>query len=180
MVSVRTLVPSTTSVMKSAVWPAILVPFSTAFREASIRAAVLLEASADLLARLRTSSATTANPFPALPARAASTAAFRARIFVWNAISSIVLIIFPISLEELLISSIAAIISCIWPLLSAICLPVCIAFALTSIAFSALLLTCSEISLMVAASSSMEEACSVAPCDKAWAPEDTCSLPLAT
>lgn len=33
---------------------------------------------------MRTSSATTANPLPATPAHAASTAAFKARIFVWG------------------------------------------------------------------------------------------------
>ncbi len=38
-----------------------------------------------------TSSATTAKPMPASPARAASTAALRARRFVWKAISSICL-----------------------------------------------------------------------------------------
>ncbi len=40
-------------------------------------------------ARFRTSSATTAKPRPCSPARAASTAAFRARRFVWKAISLI-------------------------------------------------------------------------------------------
>ena len=38
------------------------------------------------LASVRTSLATTANPRPCSPARAASTAAFSARIFVWKAI----------------------------------------------------------------------------------------------
>ncbi len=65
--------------------------------------AVFLDASADLLAKLRTSSATTAKPLPAVPARAASTAAFSASIFVWKAISSMVLIILLISEEESLI-----------------------------------------------------------------------------
>src|ERR1035438_6317760 len=40
---------------------------------------------------------------PASPARAASTAAFRARILVWNAISSTTLMIFEILLLESLI-----------------------------------------------------------------------------
>lgn len=40
-------------------------------------------------AGLRTSSDTTENPFPAVPARLTSTAAFSAGIFVWKAISSI-------------------------------------------------------------------------------------------
>ena len=50
--------------------------------------------SAALIARLLTSSATTAKPAPASPALAASTAAFKARRLVWKAISSIVLTIF--------------------------------------------------------------------------------------
>ena len=53
--------------------------------------AVSLAAWAERCARLRTSSATTAKPMPASPARAASTAALSARMLVWNAISSIVL-----------------------------------------------------------------------------------------
>jgi hypothetical protein len=51
-------------------------------------------------ARLRTSSATTANPMPASPARAASTAALRARMLVWKAISSMVLMILATSSLE--------------------------------------------------------------------------------
>ena len=39
--------------------------------------------------RLRTSVATTAKPRPCSPARAASTAAFSARMLVWNAMESI-------------------------------------------------------------------------------------------
>ena len=55
---------------------------------------VFLAASAARLARFFTSSATTANPAPASPARAASTAAFRARRLVWKAMESMVVIIF--------------------------------------------------------------------------------------
>ena len=65
-----------------------------------MRSLVAFAASSDLLARLRTSSATTAKPLPALPARAASTAAFRARMLVWNAMFSMVAMILPISSEE--------------------------------------------------------------------------------
>ncbi len=72
------------------------VPFPSCDRviDSSISPAVSFAACADRCARLRTSSATTAKPMPASPARAASTAAFSARMFVWNAISSIVLMIF--------------------------------------------------------------------------------------
>ncbi len=70
-------------------------------------AAVSRAASADRMARLRTSSATTANPLPASPARAASTAAFRARILVWKAISSIVLRILAVRPADVRMASIA-------------------------------------------------------------------------
>ncbi len=49
-----------------------------------------LVASMVFSANLRTSSATTANPFPASPARAASIAAFKAKRLVWSAISFII------------------------------------------------------------------------------------------
>ena len=48
-------------------------------------------------ARFRTSSATTANPRPCSPARAASIAAFRARRLVWSAIPATVFTTWPIS-----------------------------------------------------------------------------------
>ena len=79
---------------------------------------VFCAARADLFASSRTSSATTAKPLPATPARAASTAAFKARILVWKAISSMVLMIFPISLEDWLILYISSIICSIRALLS--------------------------------------------------------------
>ncbi|GBU20127.1 hypothetical protein R80B4_00001 [Fibrobacteres bacterium R8-0-B4] len=71
----------------------ILTPPSAFLTDSSIISAVFLAASALSIARLRTSSATTANPLPASPARAASTAALRARRLVWKAMSSIVLMI---------------------------------------------------------------------------------------
>ena len=55
----------------------------------------------DFSASLRTSSATTANPRPCSPARAASMAAFNANRFVWDAISSMVWMIVPISAVRL-------------------------------------------------------------------------------
>ncbi len=91
---------------------------------------MFLAASALLLAKFLTSSATTANPFPAEPALAASTAALRASIFVWKAISSIVLIIFPISLEDSLICDIASTISFICALLVSISVLTSITFLL--------------------------------------------------
>jgi hypothetical protein len=73
----------------------------------SIFSAVSLAELAERWARARTSSATTANPAPASPARAASTAALSARMLVWKAISSIVLMIFEISLDDALMASMA-------------------------------------------------------------------------
>lgn len=55
-----------------------------------MRSAVSRAASALRRASERTSSATTENPTPASPARAASTAALSANKFVWKAISSMV------------------------------------------------------------------------------------------
>ncbi|MPN38300.1 hypothetical protein SDC9_185824 [bioreactor metagenome] len=73
---------STTVINEVAVSSAIFEPLATAETVCSIKFVVFLAASADFVAKLRTSSATTAKPFPAVPARAASTAALRARIFV--------------------------------------------------------------------------------------------------
>ena len=82
-------------------------PSVTAEMDLSINSLVALAASSDLEARLRTSSATTAKPLPALPARLASTAAFNAKILVWKAIFSMVSIILRIFMEELEIFSMA-------------------------------------------------------------------------
>ena len=60
----------------------IRAPLLTASIVSSIRKAVFLAAFADLCARFPTSSATTAKPFPAIPAFAASIAAFRDKILV--------------------------------------------------------------------------------------------------
>ena len=57
-------------------------------------------ALAERWASVRTSVATTANPRPCSPARAASTAAFKAKILVWNAILSITLMILPVSVAD--------------------------------------------------------------------------------
>lgn len=61
------------------------VPVFTSLMELLMRFVVFCAASADLAARLLTSSATMEKPAPAVPAREASTEAFNAKIFVWNA-----------------------------------------------------------------------------------------------
>ena len=91
----------------SAVFVAMARPFSTFSMESSIMSVVSFAAFALRAARLRTSSATTAKPLPCWPARAASTAALSARMFVWNAISSMTLMIFEMFVDETLMASIA-------------------------------------------------------------------------
>ncbi len=73
-----------------------------------MRPLISLAASAERCASARTSEATTAKPLPASPARAASTPALRASRLVWNAISSITPMIWPICSEDSAIASIAS------------------------------------------------------------------------
>ena len=134
---------------------------------------MFLAASADFCARFRTSSATTAKPLPAAPARAASIAAFSARILVWKAMSSMVLIILLISADFSLIWLIASFISCICPSLFNISSFPTLAFSLAFMALSAFCFTRTEISLMVEDSSSILLACSVEPCVRFCAPLST-------
>lgn len=67
------------------------VPFSTAWSEFLISSDVSFALYADLVARFRTSSATTSNPLPAAPALADSTVAFNAKILFWQIKESTVL-----------------------------------------------------------------------------------------
>jgi methyl-accepting chemotaxis protein len=64
------------------------LPSPTLSTESPINALISFAAAAERWARLRTSEATTAKPRPCSPARAASTAAFSARILVWKAMPS--------------------------------------------------------------------------------------------
>ncbi len=84
-----------------------LTPTSTLPSESWMSDLVSFAASALRWARRRTSSATTAKPRPWSPARAASTAALRARRLVWKAISSMVVMISPILFDAVQISPIA-------------------------------------------------------------------------
>ncbi|MPN23503.1 hypothetical protein SDC9_170891 [bioreactor metagenome] len=161
---------------------AILVPAPTFLIEVSIRSVVSLAALDDWVARLLTSSATTAKPFPCCPALAASTAALSARIFVWKAISSITLMILPIFWEDVLISSIARSISDICSLPTSASVWIFSANCLVFSAFCAFCVVCEVISSIDADNSSTELACSVAPWESAVlvfatsaAPESTCS-----
>ncbi len=153
------LVRSRDAVTRFTAW----LPSETEMMELSISSLVALAASSDLEARLRTSSATTAKPFPAEPARAASTAAFSARIFVWNAISSMVVIILEISSEELDICFMAAFSSSTCSTLVPSWAPARPTNRPASSAAAEVFWALAEMSLIVAASSSMELACSMEP-----------------
>ena len=95
----------TISVMVSPAVATKREPDSTLETETPIRFLISLAASAERPARLRTSLATTANPRPCSPARAASTAAFNAKILVWNAMPSMTPMMSEILRALVLISS---------------------------------------------------------------------------
>ncbi|MNU99397.1 hypothetical protein D3C71_895270 [compost metagenome] len=80
-------------------------PDSTFSTDTPISVLISLAAWAERWASERTSLATTAKPRPCSPARAASTAALRARILVWNAMPSMVPMMSAIFLLLVLISS---------------------------------------------------------------------------
>ncbi len=148
-------------------------PSLTFFTVPSMSWAVFLAASAARMARFLTSSATTANPAPASPARAASTAAFNASRLVWNAISSMVLMILEVSSLALEMSfmdtvsrsmeSLAVATTWLASFISPSAVP----------AFSALFLVMEAISSMDEEVSSMDAACSEAPSAMDWLADDT-------
>jgi hypothetical protein len=76
------------------------VPASTCCTLPPISPLISRAAEALRCARLRTSVATTAKPRPCSPARAASTAAFSARMLVWKAMPSMVPMISAICADE--------------------------------------------------------------------------------
>ena len=99
MISVTRVTAFTISPMVSPALSTSVEPTSTRPTESSIRLLISRAAWALRWARLRTSPATTAKPRPCSPARAASTAAFSARMLVWKAIPSITLIMSAIFCE---------------------------------------------------------------------------------
>ncbi len=134
-------------------------PSFTLLTESSIKPLISCAAAALRCASVRTSLATTAKPRPCSPARAASTAAFSARILVWKAMPSITPIISTI-LREL--SEIPCIVDTTLPTTSPPCVATSeafIAMRLASRAFSALLRTASVNSSMLAEVSSSDDAC---------------------
>ncbi|CFD94853.1 Uncharacterised protein [Bordetella pertussis] len=89
MMSVTRLTEATISCIVAPTRSTCCEPVPTLPTESSISTLISLAAWALRCASERTSPATTAKPLPCSPARAASTAAFSARILVWNAIPSI-------------------------------------------------------------------------------------------
>src|SRR5471030_391022 len=153
MMSVTRLTLSTTASMVLRALSASCVPSTTLSTESSISSLISLAAAALRWARLRTSDATTAKPRPCSPARAASTAAFSARILVWKAMPSITPMISAIFFDESLIEAIV-------PTTWATSVPPLMA---TSDADTASLLACTACSafcLTVAVSCSIDEAVS--------------------
>src|SRR5476649_1398818 len=111
MMMVTCLAEPTTCSMVAPALRALTMPALTLPTEASISCLMSLAALALRWARLRTSPATTAKPRPCSPARAASTAAFKARMLVWKAMPSIRPMMSTIRRDEPLMSSIVAITS---------------------------------------------------------------------
>ena len=89
MMSVTRRMALTTSVMVVPALSARALPCSTRATLSEMRVLISFAASALRPASWRTSPATTAKPRPCSPARAASTAAFSARMLVWKAMPSI-------------------------------------------------------------------------------------------
>ena len=143
-------------------------PLETFLIVSEIKSAIWFDASDAWAARLRTSSATTSNPFPCSPALDASTAALSARIFVLNAISLITLITFWIFTDASLISPIAITISCIFSFPSTRLLSASSTILVTSSTRSAFNLDLSAISVTDVEICSNALACCVDPCARLW------------
>jgi hypothetical protein len=137
-----------------------LAPDSTLSTDSAIRVLISLAAVALRCARLRTSLATTAKPRPCSPARAASTAAFSARMLVWKAIESITPMMSEIFFELAWISPMVTTTSfTTWPPLTTPAFEV-LARSLAWRAFSAFWRTVALSSSMAEEVSSRLEACS--------------------
>ena len=137
-------------------------------------------APAALMARFLTSSATTANPAPASPALAASTAALSARRLVWKAISSMVLIILDVSALALEMSAIDSVSRDMdWFAFATTCL-VSAMRAFAWIAWSAFCRVIEDISSSEEEVSSMDAACCDAPSASCWLDCEICPEAAAT
>ena len=165
------------------VWPARstrALPASTRETLLWISCLISLAASAERPARLRTSAATTAKPRPCSPARAASTAAFSARMLVWKAMPSMT----PMMSAILwLLSVMLRMLSTTSPTTSPPCWATCEALRaswLACRALSAFWRTVDESCSIEAAVSSSALACSSVREDRSVVPLEISSLAVAT
>ena len=171
--SITSVTRATEAITSAMVAPALLVSTLPAFTVAiewSIRCLTSLAAVAERCARLRTSPATTAKPRPCSPARAASTAAFKARIFVWKAMPSIRPIMSRILRDEVLISSIVVTTSLTMVPPLAATVDACTARSLAVATWSALFCTVDVSSSMLAAVCSRLDACDSVRLDRSILP----------
>ncbi len=166
---------------------AVTSPSVASLTDWRMSSSVLVAASLARRASERTSSATTAKPRPASPARAASTAAFRARRLVWKAMSLMSRMIWEVPSAEALILPMAACICSMEAAPSVAAVRADWARPLAWEAFSADWRVMPETESMELEVSSREEACSEAPEATAWeeaaiwvAAEETCSTASAT
>ena len=146
--------PRTWSTISCMVLPALSTrwpPPCTLATLAPMRSLISCAACALRCASARTSLATTAKPRPCSPARAASTAAFKARMLVWKAMPSMTPMISPMRCELWLMRCMVATTSpIIWPPPSATSLVAC-AICTAWRAASALCLTVADSSSIDAA-----------------------------
>ncbi len=161
-------------------WSTSEEPRSTRSTLVPIRPLISLAAAAERLASERTSEATTAKPRPCSPARAASTAAFSARMLVWKAMPSMVPMMSPILREA---SLMPFIVSTTWPTTA----PPLTATAEASVAICLASRALSELCLTVESSSSIDEAVSSSAlawlsvrADRSWLPWAISALAVAT
>jgi len=133
-------------------------------------------ASALRPAKLRTSLATTAKPRPASPARAASTAAFKARMLVWKAMPSMTPMM-SLILRELSVMPCMVCVTCCTTAPPRVADSLAVrASALASVAVAAFCLTVAVISSIEAAvCSTLAAVCSVRA-ERSWLPCTICSL----
>mmetsp|Transcript_59422 Transcript_59422/g.140427 ORF Transcript_59422/g.140427 Transcript_59422/m.140427 type:complete len:247 (+) Transcript_59422:848-1588(+) len=158
------------SVIVSPAWATRAAPLSTFSALRVIRALISLAASALRPASERTSPATTAKPRPCSPARAASTAAFKARMLVWKAMPSMVPMMSAICFELWLMSPMVAMTPCTTSPPRAATLLADAASWVAVWAVSAFWRTVAFISSIDAAVCSRLAACSSVRCDRSVLP----------
>ncbi|CAJ2759683.1 Uncharacterised protein [Burkholderia pseudomallei] len=154
-------------------------PVRTRSTDVSISSLISLAAVDERCARLRTSPATTAKPRPSSPARAASTAAFSARMLVWNAIPSMIVMMSAIFAELWLMSPI---VPTTWPTTALPLFAISDALAASALAcraLSALRRTVPVSSSMLDAVCSSAAACSSVREDRSMLPAAICRAAVA-